>query len=48
MRYVHGGQIDHGNGTSDRGANHRVGDDFSTGGVDLEVRAGGERGHPRC
>ena len=34
----HRGQIDHGNGTGDRGANHWVGDDFSAGGVDLEVR----------
>ena len=35
---LHRGQINHGNGTGDRGANHRVGDDFSAGGVDLEVR----------
>ena len=34
----HRGQINHRNGTGDRGANHRVGDDFSAGGVDLEVR----------
>ena len=36
----HRGQIDHRNGTGDRGANHRIGDDFSAGGVDLEVRFG--------
>src|SRR5208283_5431526 len=36
--YRHRRQIDYRNGTGDRGANHRVGDDFSTGGVDLEVR----------
>src|SRR5208337_2217674 len=32
------GQINHGNGTRDRGANYRVGDDFSASRVDLEVR----------
>ena len=34
----HRGQINHRNGPGDRGAHHRVGDDFSAGGVDLEVR----------
>src|ERR1035437_6572824 len=32
------GQINHRNCTSDRSANHRVGDDFGAGGVNLEVR----------
>src|ERR1700722_8229770 len=36
-RNRHRGQINHGNGTRDRGANHGVGDDFSAGRVDLEV-----------
>ena len=34
----HRGQVNHRNGTGNRGANHRVGDDFSAGGPDLEVR----------
>src|SRR5436305_14812207 len=35
---LHRGQINYRNGTGDRGANHRIGDDFSAGGVDLEIR----------